>query len=272
MSNSQLLRKRGGPKTFSGKLRSSRNSRIHGFFACEFSFSGTDEAEFTKLRMELRGKLKPDDALLDLVFEDVVACAWRIRVALRYEQLALNKEFVMENDGSSEESREAGIMFPYCLKTRKNEQAVQLIDAIRAEIEQTGRLRPEFEKEVCQIFGPEFWKILSEEAPQNKVIFWLSHLNAMTVERYKIFGMEPEKGNVLLEVEENVPKEAEVICKILDVYKNILSCVRQQFEGRGELMSDKSLARLDLSMRYVTTARREFYRSLREYQEAKKSN
>jgi hypothetical protein len=93
----------GGPKTRAGKLQSSQNSRKHGFFACELSFSRVDEPEFLKLRSGLRKELKPNNALLDLVCEDVVACAWKIRLALRYEQQALRKEVSKEHDGISEE-------------------------------------------------------------------------------------------------------------------------------------------------------------------------
>ena len=61
----------------------------------------------------------------------VVACRWRIRVALRYEQQALRKEFVKEHEGISEELKGAGFAFPCGLSVRKNEQAIKLIGALR---------------------------------------------------------------------------------------------------------------------------------------------
>jgi len=40
-------------------------------------------------------------------------------------------------------------------------------------------------------------------------------------------------------------------------------------ESVGAMLLDKRMSRLDLAIRYLTTTRRDFYRALREYREAK---
>ena len=75
----------GGPRTPQGKLRASRNARKHGLLAVEFRLSAEESVEFHRFAHRLRKALKPDTALLDLIFEDIVACAWRLKLALRCE-------------------------------------------------------------------------------------------------------------------------------------------------------------------------------------------
>jgi hypothetical protein len=100
----------------------------------------------------------------------------------------------------------------------------------------------------------------------------------MNVERSKVFGMPLPELNLLSPadkaeyLETNTLNGTEALCKLLALYESLLVNINQQVEGRSGLMLDESLARLDLAMRYLTTARREFYRSLREYQDAKKSS
>ncbi len=60
-----------------------------------------------------------------------------------------------------------------------------------------------------------------------------------------------------------------MICKIIDLYKNLLINGPRPAERKGAMLPDEREIRLDLSIRYHTTARRDFYRSLREYREAR---
>jgi hypothetical protein len=265
---------RGGPKTAHGKKHSSRNARRHGLFAVEFSFSTEDEAKFTKLSSGLRKDLKPEGALLDFLFSDLVACAWRIPVALRYEQQELAKQFAMENKESREELEGSELSFRCNLKARKLEQALKLLDDLKASIEQQGRLPSEFEKEVTLTFGADLWKTLKEWAPVDGVSFWAYRLSQVVAERCEVYGLEHETIAKATPKEEkkyfeaNAVKEIEYISKIIDIYRDIWTNIQHQAEHRSGMLFDESQSRLDLSLRYATTARRDFYRSLREYREA----
>ena len=74
-----------GPRTALGKVRASRNSRRLGLFAKEFNLSPQDQIEFAALRKMLRQSLKPDTPLLEIQFEDVSVCYWRLIISVRLE-------------------------------------------------------------------------------------------------------------------------------------------------------------------------------------------
>ena len=61
-------KKKAGPRTATGKIRSSRNSQTHGLYAAELAISKSDMPDFANLRCELEGALKPRTALKRLVF------------------------------------------------------------------------------------------------------------------------------------------------------------------------------------------------------------
>jgi hypothetical protein len=275
MSNLKLHR-RGGPTTAVGKKRSSRNARRHGLFAAEFSFSAADEIEFTKLNTDLRELLKPHNALLDLILQDVVACAWRMRIALRCEQNELLKQFAIESEERPPEPSGVGESFPCSLKTGKSEQRIILLDILRDSMQKAGRLPPEFEEPVTHAFGPDLWKTLTEWAPVNPVNVWISRLTSCRVERTEMYGTEPSIANLSAEEKKQISdandlKGSEMVCKLIDVYKLLLFSTLRSIE-KGGMMPDERESRLDLFIRYSTTARRDFYRSLREYREATNLN
>jgi hypothetical protein len=66
----------GGPRTTEGKLRSKYNARKHDLFTKELHLSAAERTEFNQLRSNLLEDLKPNTALLALMFDDVMACAW----------------------------------------------------------------------------------------------------------------------------------------------------------------------------------------------------
>lgn len=264
----------GGPKTANGKKRSSRNARRHGLFAAQFLFSAADEAEYKKLTSDLREELRPNNSLLDLIFQDVVACAWRIRIALRYEQRELQKQFAIENEQSPDEPHGVGESFPYGLKARQREQVIKLLDYLRAEVKSRGVLPPDLEEAVTQACGANFWKALAEWTPLSPVRIIISRLTELAVEKSKMYGtklpeakVSPEEGKKY--VASDGIKGQEMICKIIDIYKSQLSSALRPAERGGAMLLVDRLTRLDLAIRYQTTARRDFYRALREYREAR---
>jgi hypothetical protein len=61
--------------------------------------------------------------------------------------------------------------------------------------------------------------------------------------------------------------QQQMLCKIIEIYKNLLVSTLHHPEKGGGALLDERLSRLDLALRYQTTARRDFYRSLHEYWE-----
>jgi hypothetical protein len=274
MSNLKLHR-RGGPTTEIGKKHSSRNAHRHGLFAAEFSFSAVEESQFTKLKEGLREELKPNNALLDLIFQDVLTCAWRVRLSLRCEQSELQKQFAIENEESPQGLSRVRGTFPDS-PNAVFKQRVEILKNLHTSITTSGRVPPEFEEQVTRAFGPVFSKQVAQWASGDGVRFWSASLMEIAEERQRVFGLEPsfappsaeEKKRIS---ESNDLKEIEATRKLIEVVIDILVNNFCPVESGGALLNERA-SRLDLFIRYSTTARRDFYRSLREYWEAKNHN
>ncbi len=271
MSKPRLSFSGGGPKTQRGKMRSSQNSRRHGFFASEFSFSTADEVIFNKFSEGFLVQLKPDNPILDFLAQDVVASAWRVRMALRYEQQELQKQFAIEREGSLSEPQAVGTSFLYPPNAW---QAIKLLDELKASTQSYKSLPPEFEQPITEAFGADTWKTFKEWMPLDLTRMWVFALAKINEERDEIFGTKSPHVTVSPEEEKKFVKadgvkQLEMVCKLIDVYKILLITSLRSVEKGG--MCDERASRLDLAIRYLTTARREFYRSLQEYREAKDS-
>ena len=181
----------GGPKTSIGKKRSSQNARRHGILADEFSFSAAEEIEFAKLNVDLREVLKPNNALLDLIFQHVLACGWRMRLALRLEQTELRRQCPIENEEGSENPQEISIS--HSLQPRQRAQYIELLDSVLERLRREACLPPEFEAPITQLFGPGLWKILAQWRIKDPKVIWMAQFDEHVVERDAIYGLPPWK-------------------------------------------------------------------------------
>ena len=68
-----------GPRTSSGKARSSRNAVTHGLYA-EHDFIGLDKREeYLKLRAALRREFAPETAAEHVLVAEILHAKWRLR-------------------------------------------------------------------------------------------------------------------------------------------------------------------------------------------------
>jgi hypothetical protein len=68
-----------GPRTGAGKRQSSQNSRTHGLTAQHPVISEDDRAAFDQLRAQLHAETKPQGALQEIIFEELIHSAWNLR-------------------------------------------------------------------------------------------------------------------------------------------------------------------------------------------------
>jgi hypothetical protein len=68
-----------GPRTKEGKRQSSQNARTHGLTAQNPVIPGEDRAAFDQLSAELHAETKPQGALQQIIFEELVHSAWYLR-------------------------------------------------------------------------------------------------------------------------------------------------------------------------------------------------
>ena len=74
-----------GPRTDQGKARSSQNARTHGLTASQLFIPAEDREEFDQLHDELQADIRPQGALQETLFEQVIAAEWNLRRIRRME-------------------------------------------------------------------------------------------------------------------------------------------------------------------------------------------
>jgi hypothetical protein len=68
-----------GPRTEEGKRQSSQNARTHSLTAQHPVIPEEDRAAFDQLRAQLHAETKPQGALQQIIFEELLHAAWNLR-------------------------------------------------------------------------------------------------------------------------------------------------------------------------------------------------
>ena len=78
-ANSTNARSSTGPRTEAGKARSSQNARKHGLTAAQLVIAPEDREEFDELLAALQADVKPQGALQQILFQQLLESAWNLR-------------------------------------------------------------------------------------------------------------------------------------------------------------------------------------------------
>jgi len=81
-----------GPKSPSGKRKSSKNALRHGLSAKALVAMSETVEDFEDFRAAMRASLQPQDAVEEQLFERVVLSAWRLRRVSRAEATVLQRQ------------------------------------------------------------------------------------------------------------------------------------------------------------------------------------
>jgi hypothetical protein len=68
-----------GPRTDEGKARSSQNARQHGLTSAELVIAAEDREEFDDLHVQLLSDIRPQGAIQQTLFDQLVSAAWNLR-------------------------------------------------------------------------------------------------------------------------------------------------------------------------------------------------
>ena len=261
-----------GPKTFAGKARSSRNSRTHGLFEKELRLSDEERIQYGYLKDQLATGLQPTTAIQKLVFDDVLACAWRMKRALGCEQMQILECLATDDEKNRTKplvsATPMGCQYS-SLTTELRRQQLRFLDELESRFRRYPIVSqyPEMEKQITDLFGVQFLKILTEWEPANPVALKLA---MMAVERNDFFGTklpegsnQPEAGRKHVKADEYA--RMQMMTKIVELERQHILSVIQHFQNAIGGALDDRVQRLDLFLRYQTKSRRDFYHTLREY-------
>lgn len=112
-----------GPRTAEGKARVSRNALSHGLLSQATLMAGEDAEELEALRSGLRTRLQPEGELEELLLDQMVSSAWRLRRLHRIEagllELELRRVEVERADETLKKMGELYVQTPPATATRE---------------------------------------------------------------------------------------------------------------------------------------------------------
>lgn len=274
--------RKGGPKTPEGKRKVSQNARTYGLTAEELVLSEEEKPEFEALQRGLQEGLQPAGAVLWLLFDEVVACAWQVRVARRCVQAEVHRMLEATKDeiqGPPAEGtcRTAMIIagHPYTLTPFQIRGRMDFLDDVSQALRRNGRLGDEWKESMTAVFGADFWQSLREWEQTDKHLLWGMLLFADIEKKDEMYNLPPlAEKNLLKEGEVDAIAKAvrsrersQMLAKLIEVKQQALQEALQYVVGveTGEATASGK-NRLELFQRYQTTARRDFSRALEEYE------
>ncbi len=74
-----------GPRTEEGQARSSQNARKHGLTAAQLVIAAEDREEFEEFHAQLQTDIRPQGAVQQILFDQLVASSWNLRRIHRME-------------------------------------------------------------------------------------------------------------------------------------------------------------------------------------------
>lgn len=89
IANRLNAQKSRGPKTKEGKEISSRNAVKHGLLSRAVEITSEEIDSFNELESKLFDSMKPQNAVEEILVEQIVSSAWRLRRVIWLESLAL---------------------------------------------------------------------------------------------------------------------------------------------------------------------------------------
>jgi hypothetical protein len=277
-----MSERRGGPRTPLGKYRSSRNSYVHGLFARAFDLTIEEKKEYEEIRQKFREGLKPDNPALELIFEDLVACFYRMKIALHHEGLALRKDLTTTEESKKVELSllEEKLTFPYKLSPREIRLRLRFLEEIKPRLLMGVQLGDELKQGVREAFGDDFTNLLTLDFQPESVAALNAAMMSLEYRRWRkqweeqgetyssevpeIEPLDPAVEADLLNVD--VQARMDMRGKLVDLeHRHLFLALHHVEQGQESMSAAANYSRLDRFLRYATTARRDFYKTLHHY-------
>jgi hypothetical protein len=262
-----------GPKTPVGKGTVKWNALKHGLLSKEVVIQAGDgkesKTDYMNMHARLWRDLQPVGALEEILVEKISICYWRLRRVLRCEvgeirkhldsawmektfqrlnDLRHNRQFALLDESRQRlETSTLGIL-----------HLVDVLDDVRALVDEMGYIPEEAQKKLFQNFGAE----------ENQLPYWCLIFSSMATEGPDEAKKDPEKFG------KTPPPEAckGMILKLIDEEKEKLEGLKEFVKQKEELEDDARLHRLVIPekeavekiLRYETTIERQLYRAMNQ--------
>jgi hypothetical protein len=255
-----------GPRTGAGKTHARMNAHKHGFFAKELQLSEEDRPEFEFLRDSLSQQFAPATPMQRIALDKIVCCAWRCKIALRIEALAVALQRSSKQEPKVDAAR-GGDTFRmeqwYAADYRSLQDGLRFLRALRADVADNGLLHLEQEgslkESLIKGFGSNFYKRLIEwKGMSTTAILSAEHLARMQ-----------EKFNLPTTNLPSIPETPKVIADPRLLWQMVVKLVDVEIEHleilvrtRGQDFRETPLALAESSPRYYADASRDLHRAV----------
>ncbi len=249
-----------GPKTAEGKSRSCRNARRHGLFEKTLRLSKEELPKFDRLKSAFHADLKPEGAVQKFVVDDLVACCWMMTRSLGHEQISIHRLV----GASTNETVCAESPQPPARSSRQTR--LKFIEWVRSQVNNGVVISEseELKKQIAETLDENICKTLSDWKSDSPAASAIAHALVAKCEMFKMDLPEAFRGIKGERDPLTTGLYRQLIGKLLDQEVRNLLC-----DGGGGQTLEEQVQQTDLFMRYDVTKRRNFYQTLRAYDELK---
>jgi hypothetical protein len=280
-ANNQNAQKSPGPTSGQGKRFASRNAITHSFFAKELVLNDQDARRLKASARILHEQLSPQTEMQEIGFALIVTCIGRCKVALRQEMIHVTRtrmlgETTAPQVQSGSQDQAAGTEW-FLSGKQALRDGIKLIEAVRAEYEQLGRIDPQWNASLDKTFGSRFRQLLTEWPSSDKELVLFGHFLVEHARRYNLpmpSLVDPPASDekrekppeVILDPEQN----RGMVLKLLQLEEDVLSDLWKSLQQRS---SDSARAQgdaADFDPLYFPKACRDLERAVKWYRHLKK--
>ncbi len=274
--------KKGGPKTPRGKLNAKFNAMIHGFFAKELALNDKEKRQLETIRRTLQPQLLPETVLQGIGFGRILTCIGRCKLAVRQEMRRVRQLFAESAAQPAQSEQPEGPVATtdwYLAGKQGLRDGIRLLETVKAEFLNLGRIDAQWHASLDKVFGPEFRQLLTQWTPPDETAVLLAH---QLTEHAKLYdGPLPfSEQEQVSEVDgEKTPKvildpgqSKQMVFKLFELKSSLLSDLWKSSERRASESARAQNDAVDFAPRYFTTAFRDLDRAVASYMKLKEKN
>jgi hypothetical protein len=264
-----------GPKTVSGKARSSRNALKHGFFAQELVLSDAENLQVQALRRNIRAEHRPGTILQNVALDKVVCCIRWCELAMRLEMRKLSRLLDMSKEQETQEQETQpdkvdgppGMANWYAASRQDLRAAIRALEFVWQDFNTNGRIREESKEWFVKTFGPDVWELLTKWMPMSYDAICL----AVHLDQHRKTFPSPSDDHRPPDVVLDPDQGRQMVGKLLELQLHHLYGLKASWEQRTSQPSVAQAAgAVDFAPRYFTTASRDLHRAVEWFFHLKK--
>jgi hypothetical protein len=259
-ANRRNAAKSTGPKTISGKKNVSRNGVRHGVFARELYVAAEERYEFETLRRNLTSEFIPKTALQKLLLEEIICCAWRCKLATRFEMRqfrSLMGDMTLQEDKTAASRDETVVRGWYAANRQSLQSGQRFLAVLRDAVQQNGRVPDSLKEEVIACFGHQFYDLLSDYIPVNIdfLLFTKQMIGHANTYNIPLPELNDKGEQVMVDIRERL----HMAIKLIEQESRHLQDLEQSYEQRN---ATSRAGPPDFAPRFFTSATRDLHRAI----------